>query len=330
MKITIAICTWNRCELLERTLHGLTQMVIPPDVCWDVLVVDNNCTDATPDVVVRFARRLPITRVFEPTPGKAHACNRVVGQVTSDYILWTDDDVLVDERWFEAFVRAAAKYPTASVFGGPIEPWFLQPPDPDLLNAFPILAEGFCGLEQSLAEGPVDREVPVWGANMAFRRDAVAHLKFNTSLGPSPTFLAGGEEADFIARVQRQGGVLVWCPNMRVKHCVAPSRATLAYLSRFTEHKGLEYVKRVKPQSTGHLWFGAPKWLWRQWGDAAIRALACWTGLNVSGPSSRWSGPPPVADASPRAKYLATRREQLFIGGMLKGFRSAQSGERAS
>ena len=47
MRITVAICTWNRCELLRQTLEQMTKLVIPPRVVWELLVVNNNCTDDT-------------------------------------------------------------------------------------------------------------------------------------------------------------------------------------------------------------------------------------------------------------------------------------------
>ncbi len=47
MKVDIAICTWNRSELLAQTLEHLRSLRVPPEVTWGVVVVDNRSTDAT-------------------------------------------------------------------------------------------------------------------------------------------------------------------------------------------------------------------------------------------------------------------------------------------
>ena len=93
MHITIAICTWNRCKLLGQTLEQMTRLEIPPHVQWELLIVNNNSTDATSAMVASFSRRLPIRERFEPRPGLSHARNRALTESQGDYILWTDDDV---------------------------------------------------------------------------------------------------------------------------------------------------------------------------------------------------------------------------------------------
>jgi glycosyltransferase involved in cell wall biosynthesis len=65
-RITIAICTWNRYDLLQQVLEQMTQLIIPPEVKWELLVVSNNSTDATDVVTGSFTDRLPIRRLFEP------------------------------------------------------------------------------------------------------------------------------------------------------------------------------------------------------------------------------------------------------------------------
>ena len=42
MQISIAICTWNRCQLLRQALEQMTQLAIPRGVNWELLVVNNN------------------------------------------------------------------------------------------------------------------------------------------------------------------------------------------------------------------------------------------------------------------------------------------------
>ena len=53
--ITVVVCTYNRCQNLARTLNSLAESSLPESVGWEVLVVDNNSSDATREVVMQFA-----------------------------------------------------------------------------------------------------------------------------------------------------------------------------------------------------------------------------------------------------------------------------------
>ena len=92
MKITVAVCTWNRAQLLEKTLERMTQLRQPERADWELLVVNNNCTDTTDAVIAAFAARLPIRRVWQPVPGLSNARNAAVEHAAGDYIIWTDDE----------------------------------------------------------------------------------------------------------------------------------------------------------------------------------------------------------------------------------------------
>ena len=99
MFITVAICTWNRAILLDKTLTQMHRLCVPDDVEWELLVVNNNCSDDTDAVIGRHADILPIRRIHEMKTGLSNARNTAVHNAKGDYIIWTDDDVLVDEKW---------------------------------------------------------------------------------------------------------------------------------------------------------------------------------------------------------------------------------------
>ena len=120
LRITVAICTWNRSPSLRQTLDGFTGIAAPAATKWELLVVNNNCTDGTDEVIRAFEDRLPVRRAFEPRPGLSHARNRAIAEATGDYILWTDDDVTVCRDWLVAYADAFRRWPDAALFGGPI------------------------------------------------------------------------------------------------------------------------------------------------------------------------------------------------------------------
>ncbi len=324
IQVTVAICTWNRCELLQQTLEQMTRLLIPVGLEYEILIVDNNSTDATEQVVTGFATRLPVRRIFESRPGKAFACNRAMREARGDYILWTDDDVLVAETWLSAFMAGAQQFPEAAAFGGAIVPWFAAPPDPEMCDVFPALGTGFCGLDRTLSAGVLPDEEHIWGANMAFRRRAVEGMSFDTAFGPSPDVVGGGrEEVLFIRQLRRKGGIVIWLPAMRVKHYVMPSRTTLKYLKGFYWTKAYEQV-RDQPLGDTEVrrLAGAPRWLWREWLTATLRYSLSRIGWQTR-PSWRLrSGPPANESSSGRVRSLTWLRECLFLLGMIAGYRS--------
>src|SRR5260370_34261599 len=106
MRASVIICTWNRPRLLDQTLEQMARLRLPPDVAWELLVVNNNCTDQTDTVLRRHQSRLPLRRILEPRQGLSHARNAAAAAARGEILLWTDDDVLVDRDWLAAYLLA--------------------------------------------------------------------------------------------------------------------------------------------------------------------------------------------------------------------------------
>lgn len=263
MLVTVAICTWNRCTLLEQGLESLTAVRVPPGVDWRIIVIDNNCTDRTAEVVEPFTHRLPLTRVLEPVAGLSHARNRALSEATGDVIAFLDDDARVAEQWLEALAGSVARRQDGVAFGGPVDPWFPHEPDPDLVAAYPVLGKGFCGLDLGTAERALIAEEFTWGVNTAYRRSMIGDVKFDVRLGHAAGSLRGGEDRQFTQELRNLGHQAYWVPEMSVRHWVDPKRMTKKYLRRFTIDRGLDgvFFHGVLP---GRTMFGVPRWLVRE------------------------------------------------------------------
>ena len=71
---TVLICTYNRADLLAETLDCLA-LSRTNELRWNVIVVDNNSTDRTFEVVTSRMTNypVPLRYVFEPRQGKSNA-----------------------------------------------------------------------------------------------------------------------------------------------------------------------------------------------------------------------------------------------------------------
>src|SRR5687767_10356547 len=123
MNVSIAICTWNRASLLARTLDEMTKIRVPSGLSWELLVINNNCTDTTNEVVHQFEGRLPIRLLFENAPGLSHARNLALIEAKGAWLIFTDGDVLVEPQWIGAGLETAQRFPTGAVVGGRVTPW---------------------------------------------------------------------------------------------------------------------------------------------------------------------------------------------------------------
>lgn len=262
-RLTVAICTWNRSALLEQTLERMTQLVVPAGCQWELLVVNNNSTDTTESVIARFKSRLPIRGLFEPQPGLSNARNRAVSEAVGDYLLFTDDDVLVNPDWLVAYDAAFRAHPDAAQFGGPVDPWFEGTPPEWLTRAFPLVAAAYAAVDHGPAPIALDDDHLVFGANIAAHTSALRRYRFDPRLGRTGNNMLSGEETALFSMMRRDGLTGRWVPQARVRHFVPRDRQTLEYLRRW--HVGVGWYQGMAPADPRERsLFGVPLWVWRQ------------------------------------------------------------------
>lgn len=278
---TVAICTWNRCALLGKTLEQLAALdgSLPN---WEVLVVDNACTDATASVASSFVGRLPLRLVHEATPGLSRARNRAVAEARGQFIAWTDDDVLVSPQWLNAYAGAIARYPSADFFGGPIRPWFETQP-PEWLSAnWHVIGEAYATRDFRSEEFALDELHMPFGANYVVRRESQRQFAYDPKLGRVQGSLLGGEEVGVLTAMMRAGHVGWWVPEASVTHMISSDRLTASYLRRFYAKQGV--VQSSDAETAVPQLLGRPRWLWRR----ALMAEASYRVARVTKPSRDW------------------------------------------
>jgi glycosyltransferase involved in cell wall biosynthesis len=273
MHVAVVICTWNRASLLDQTLTRLSALRVPAGVHWDLLVVNNNCTDETDAVLARHAGLLPLRRLFEPRPGKSYAANLAIASTPAELLLWTDDDVWVHPDWLCAYVSAAQAWPDAGFFGGTVEPLFAVEPPPWIRHSLHLLTAPFVIVDLGPTVRPLQPDEIPFGANMAMRREALQRERFNGRLGPCEDTQIRGEESELIARLRSNGQSGVWVGPARVRHFIPPERLTRRYL--WSYYRGLGRTDaRLNGCGTSRLLGGAPRWAVRQYLTAKL-AMTC-------------------------------------------------------
>jgi len=258
--ISVCICTYNRSESLRRTLESLARQ---NDIKQsEVLIVDNNCTDNTAEVVGSFGERLPIRLVRESQQGLAHARNRAAAEFRGDVLLFTDDDVRFGSNWLCAYEHAISRFLDADYFGGRILPdWGEAKPrwikDTRLPLMDGVLVWFDHGAETRLVEAT---EQPPFGASFAIRRRLFEQIGlFRVDLGTGGMGLGRGEETEFLMRAQQAGAQGVYVGGALCFHAYDRSRLTPAALYRYGIASGRSHNAIAKrPHQGGYgaaLWF---------------------------------------------------------------------------
>jgi glycosyltransferase involved in cell wall biosynthesis len=273
MRISIAICTWNREDLLDRTLTEMRQLQIPAGIDWELLVVNNNCSDQTDQVLARHTGRLPLRRLFEPRQGKSHALNAAVAAVRGELILWTDDDVLVDPQWLAAYATAARELPDAAFFGGPIQPWFEAEPPAWLTEAWSQIADAYAFRDLGDQPFPIAQDTLLNGANFAIRTDIQRAYPYDTRLGRVGASEVRGEETAMLLSLIDDGHTGYWYPAARVRHFIPHARMTLDYIRRYYFGIGQTAAVTDAAATAGgtHPWRRARTWLRATLSEAKYR-----------------------------------------------------------
>ena len=232
MIFTVAICTWNRASSLRQTLQQLAQMdsiAVP----WELIVVNNNCTDETDGVLDEMSTRLPLRRVVETRQGQSHARNAAVQHANGEYVVWTDDDVLVSRGWLRAYANAIEQWPDAAVFGGPIHAKFENTPPEWLTAIWPEIAEVF-GVRNLGAEAfELSSERVPYGSNFVIRSREQRQFLYDPKLGRQQNAGALEDEVAVIDGIFAAGGKGWWIPAASVEHWISKERQTVSYLENY-------------------------------------------------------------------------------------------------
>ncbi|MFZ0519783.1 MAG: glycosyltransferase family 2 protein [Candidatus Acidiferrales bacterium] len=270
MKITVILCTYNRCQSLAKTLDSLIGSALSAPAEWQVLVVDNNSKDQTRAVVEEFARRYEgrFQYLFERQQGKSYALNAGIRAAQGDILAFIDDDVIVAEGWLQNLTANLGDNEWAGA-GGPVLPPadFSRPPwlSSTSTFAFGPLAEFHPSIEVGqMTLSPV-------GTNMAFRKSVFQkHGDFRTDLGPRPGNEIRSEDIEFGRRLIVAGERLRYEPSAIVYHPVTNARLQKKYFLAWWFDKGRAEVRQLGMQPNVNRFLGVPLKLFR---DITIEAV---------------------------------------------------------
>ena len=278
--ISVVIPTYNRAELLA----GAIESLLAQDASgfqYEVIVVDNNSTDKTRDVVESFSDRdRPVRYIFEDRQGNAYARNAGITQSHASIVAFIDDDVRASSNWIASVKTIFEKHPEVGFIGGKVLPvWTSTPPDWLTSQHWMPLGIQDHGEAEFYLE-PV-RVTGVISANLAVRRELLERVgMFSTRLQMVKGCIGGMEDHDLVDRLWRAGTVGMYFPQLVVETPVDCQRTRKSYHRRWHKGHGRNYAIMREERMENASWylFGVPAHLYRQALIDSVGLIKHWVG----------------------------------------------------
>ena len=127
--VSLVISVWNRQQDLRENLAAIRQQTVPAD---QVIVVDNDSSDGTPEMVIAEFPEVQLIRMPHSQYGACETFNVGFSSAKGDFVGILDDDVVLQPSFVEKMLAKFASEPESTAILSPkvIEPempeWYLN------------------------------------------------------------------------------------------------------------------------------------------------------------------------------------------------------------
>lgn len=249
--VTFIICSYNRANYLNDTLHSL--LYNQPNSNFELLVIDNNSDDQTPEVVKKYQKSInkdgkPLRYIKETKQGLSHARNRGIREAKAPYVIFLDDDIRTSESLIPAWISFFENHPNAIAAGGKIHVQF-DAPRPSWMSHFLLPLLGHHDLGSSSQKYPKNKYP--FGGNMGFKKSIFENIEpFNPNLGRKGESLNAGEEKELFRRIRNEYNDIFYVPDAFLYHRVGEDRLTKKYIRKQAQGLGQSMRLQLRNAST--------------------------------------------------------------------------------
>ena len=249
MELSIIISTYNNAVSLIRTLNSVAKQDADKAI-WECVVVNNNSTDNTAEMVAAFAKEhsdINIKLVDEAQQGLSYARNRGIAEAEGQFLAFIDDDETINEGFVSAYLDlfhnhgAFAGAGALKVRYDSARPkWMSYYTEKMIANPLNLGKEIIT----------ITSSVNPTGGNMAFNREIFRlYGGFDTDLGRKGKELSGGEENDMFQRLRDLGERVFYTPHAIAYHHIADRKLTPEYFDKLSYGVGVS--KRIRAEKFG-------------------------------------------------------------------------------
>ncbi len=253
--LAFVICTYNRPDLLVRTVRSCLGQTNRSAVTYEVVVVDNSDDGSARGLVEGLAATatVPLRYVQAHPPNISVARNRGIAATASRYVAFCDDDEAIGPDWLDVVAAAIQRYDADGYFGARVpviadlapEPYGATEPTHQRPTPAPPADPGRVNLAWALKVYSRDLGRPTGTPIVMFGRGKARAMVVGTAnsvmkratclTDPDPFDLTfgdcGGEDYELFCRLERRGCRFVWCAEAVSREIVPASRLDADYLA---------------------------------------------------------------------------------------------------
>ena len=242
-KLSIAVCTYNRADVLPKCLESLADQTADSEL-FEVLIIDNNSTDDTKKIALDFCgKHSNFKYIFEEKQGLSHARNRAIEEAKGGYLAYIDDDAIADKEWIKSILDCFAKT-NADVVGGPVFHFVKAEKEPLFYNKN---AFSFNPGNERKRMTPPGFDFGFPGGNSCFKRSLFDELgPYLTDLGMIGGKQRMGEDSEMGYRLLKAGKIFYYEPKMKIDHQLRLKNVTLKGILKRSYDTGIEIGRMIK------------------------------------------------------------------------------------
>jgi len=264
--LSLVIATFNGEKTLPRALASINQMVLPELTTFNIIIIDNNSSDATATLLNTFKCKFSFISLFQIKAGKNAALNTIFNDSVplGELIIFSDDDVIFPVNFLQLYCQLYRSHQYYTVFGGTVAPCWPYPPNQAMLAGIdPVVAFAITPPSAGYLDGEID-PIKLHGPNMAITLTAFGQdLRFNENIGPNGGNYVMGSETDILYKLKAKNNKAYFCSTLEVQHIIRVSQFQSKWLAARAFKAGRSLVHHHINQrntNTVALLFHYPRW----------------------------------------------------------------------
>ncbi len=247
MFVSVVICSYNRAAYIGAALDSLYHQTASKDD-FEVIVVDNNSSDGTNEVVKTWRAANPDGHFYystETKQGASFARNKGAALAKADWLCFMDDDAIATSDYIQNIIRHTQSHPTVLGFGGKIIPKYI-PEEPRWMSYYVSSLVG--NFDYAPVACPFENGKYPLESNMILKKSAFDLVGgFNEAIpGVVGTLRIGGEGKELFYKVIALGEKIYYDPSICVYHVVEVKKLTPEYMYRVASGIGRGERARTK------------------------------------------------------------------------------------
>ena len=232
--ISIIICCYNSAWIIDKCLKALKSQNIASNIPWEIIIIDNCCKDETTLIAKKTLEKTNISYkiIFEEKPGLRYAREKGIKSANYDFLLFVDDDNILDENYVEQIYKFIKEDSKIGAFGGRGIPNFGDTLEPEWFKQH----GSKYALYSQLNNQKKVRGNFLYGAGCCYRKSALLDIQNKgieqTLTGRTGKSLTSGEDSELSKLLILNGYTLGASDQLTFQHVLTQKRLTKEYLKK--------------------------------------------------------------------------------------------------